>query len=274
MTIATKLSAFTFFPLLPPELRNQIWLAALPVFGPALYAYGKGYWERVENTDHPEGHGIYQELRYELADCLYFELPLLFVNREARGITSAWVDKQDTDIKKSNWQNGVSPIFIRTFNPKRDILYIPGNNYEDFIDEPENRRRKTDLLDTGISQNPKMVTRIAIPDTVVINSHPRLSTMIHHFLPKTVYIIIGIQPDLESTKHNVEAEWWDVETMQGGVFWNEETKRFDYGPNESIGDDFIHGLMEDTSDDTDLIEVFRTNAPPSFEIQPASVVKK
>lgn len=97
--------AFTLFLTLAPELRNNIWRASLPgAIGPSLYFYGEGrYWcsRRLVESDPGYIAGATEmgmDFRTDLLERdNQFQVPLFFVNREARGIALAWC-REKVDI--------------------------------------------------------------------------------------------------------------------------------------------------------------------------------
>lgn len=105
--VATNSSTFPLFSSLPPELRNQIWCVAMPdKVGPAFYFYRKGCWCPRSLSKSDEEYGpeydeniLFFEFRYDLLDDAQFEVPLVFVNREARGIALAWVREQGIELR-------------------------------------------------------------------------------------------------------------------------------------------------------------------------------
>lgn len=126
--VATNSSIFPLFSSLPPELRNQIWRDAVPdKVGPALYFYRNGYWcpRRLSKSDkgydpEKDENNLNFEYRHDLLDDAQFEVPLVFVNLEARGIALAWVREQGIEIRFC--ENRQHPIFVRPCDPMRDAL--------------------------------------------------------------------------------------------------------------------------------------------------------
>jgi hypothetical protein len=90
-------AVFSLFSRLPPGLRNQIWPDALPKKAKqAIYFYKKGCWRprRLTKADvdyDPKNDelNLKFEFHHNLLDYVQFEIPIFFVNREARGITLA-----------------------------------------------------------------------------------------------------------------------------------------------------------------------------------------
>lgn len=104
-TMAATTPAITTFPLfsaLPFELRDRIWREALPhPAGPALYFYpGRGCWVSRPLTESDPGFmagndGLAFEFRTDRLDHdNQFDLPLVFVNHEARAVALAWLCEQ------------------------------------------------------------------------------------------------------------------------------------------------------------------------------------
>jgi hypothetical protein len=95
-------AVFPLFSVLPLELREQIWRDALPKpAGPALYFYrGRGCWVPRPLTESDPGYkaGADRQAFEFRTDRLghdnQFDLPLVFVNREARRVALAWLRKQ------------------------------------------------------------------------------------------------------------------------------------------------------------------------------------
>ena len=163
-TAATNSSTFPLFSSLALELREQIWRDALPnEVGPVLYLYRKGYWCPREEYD-PQNHetNLNFEFRHDLLNVVQFEVPLYFVNREARKIALAWVRTHGIEIRARKKRE--SPIFVCPFNPIRDVLYIPPNKWDEFLCEPDDRCSEPDLLERLLDVKTADVTRIAVPE--------------------------------------------------------------------------------------------------------------
>ncbi|KAI0836742.1 hypothetical protein F5Y06DRAFT_298432 [Hypoxylon sp. FL0890] len=102
MTTAVISSSFPLFPRLSLKLRDKIWRDSLPdKVGPALYIYREGCWglRQLKETDEGYYPGLdyYNftfEFRYDLLDDVQFDIPMAFVNREARDVALAWAREQ------------------------------------------------------------------------------------------------------------------------------------------------------------------------------------
>ena len=129
-TITTAHGHFYISTLLSPELRDQIWHNTLPdIRRPALYFYKKGYWRTrpllpsEEGYDHEHNDwNLNLDFRHDLLDDFQFELPLLFVNPEARHIGVAWIFRHGIEIRTR--EDRPSPIFVSPFDLIQDVLYI------------------------------------------------------------------------------------------------------------------------------------------------------
>lgn len=99
-------TVFPLFPALPFELRDRIWRNALPEpAGPALYLYrGKGCWVARRLTESDPGYiAGSDELGFDFRtdQLVYdnqFDVPLCFVNHEARRIALAWFQEQVSPV--------------------------------------------------------------------------------------------------------------------------------------------------------------------------------
>jgi len=118
---------FHLFSNLPPELRNQIWHEALPEIGPTLYFYKEECYElsMLTKSNDPEDDPdrMVVEFNLDLLDPAPVDVPLVHVNLEARSIAMAWAHKQGLKIQK--FQTALPPVFVKAFDKRCDVLYIP-----------------------------------------------------------------------------------------------------------------------------------------------------
>lgn len=170
---ATNSSTFSLFSSLALELRDQIWRDALPdKVGPALYFYRKGGWcpRHLSQSDEeydPQDHefNLIFEFRHDFLDVVQVEVPLFFVNREARNIALAWVREHGIEIRAR--EDRQSPVFVCPFNPTRDVLYIALDKWDEFFREPDDRCFQPDILGQLINSRAADVTRIAVPEALL-----------------------------------------------------------------------------------------------------------
>ncbi|KAI4128809.1 MAG: hypothetical protein LQ347_004030 [Umbilicaria vellea] len=277
---ATNSSTFPLFLSLPQELRNQIWRDALPgKVGPALYFYRKGCWcpRRLSKSD--EGYdtendenNLNFEFRHDLLDDIQFEIPLGFVNAEARDISLAWVREQGIEIRPR--KDRQYPVFVRPFDPMRDTLYVALDKWDDFLCEPDDRLSQPDLFEQLVDIKPD-VTRIAVPEVLLQSEVATLPEMFRYFSNlKVLYIIVDAQPDLQSADNDMKVQrWWEFESTQGGAFfWDGDRGGFDSGNSEYIGDEALYRLSEEAN--KGLGEGLAKNHIRSFETRPAFAVRR
>ncbi len=275
---ATNSPTFPLFSSLSPELRNQIWRDALPdKVGPALYFYRKGCWcpRRLSKSDEgydPENDelNLNFEFRHDLLDDVQIEVPLVFVNREARGIALAWTHEQGIEIRPR--EDGQYPLFVRPFDPMRDALYIALDRWDDFLCEPSDRLFQLDLFDQLIVVSTDL-TRIAVPEALLRSEVAKLDDMFANFEPRVLFIIVDPQPDLQSADNDMKVQRrWEFESTQGGAFfWNKDRGGFDLGDSEYIGDEALYRLIEEAN--KGLGEGLARYHIRSFEIRPVFAVR-
>lgn len=278
---ATHSSTFPLFSSLPRELRDQIWRDALPdKVGPALYFYRKGCWcPRRLSTSDEEGfdhendeNNLNFEFRHDLLDDIQFEIPLVFVNREARGNALAWVREQGIEIRPR--EDRQYPVFVRPFDPMRDALYIALDKWDDFLCEPDDRQSQPDLFERLVDIKSDL-TCIAVPDALLRSEVATLPEIFRYFFHvKVLFIIVDAQPDLQSADNDVKVQRrWEIESTQGGAFfWNDDRGGFDSGDSECIGDEALYRLIEEAKEG--LGEELAKNYIRSFEIRPVFAVRR
>ena len=276
----TNSSTFPLFSSLAPELRNQIWGDALPdKVGPALHFYRKGCWCPRRLSESDEGYDLENDennLNFEfchgLLDDVLFEVPIIFVNREARGIAIAWVLEQGIEIRSG--EDGQYPVFVRPFDPVRDALYIELDKWNDFLREPDDRQDQPDIFGQLVDVKPNL-TRIAIPEALLRNQVDTLSEMFRYFFHlEVLFIIVDAQPDLQSLDSDAKAQRrWEFESTQGGAFfWNEDRGGFDFQGSKYIGNEALYRLIEEAS--KELGDGLAKNHIHSFEIRPVFAVRR
>lgn len=277
---ATNSSTFPLFTSLPGELRDQIWRDALPdKVGPALSFYKEGCWcfRRLSESD--EGYDIENnennlnfEFRHDLLDDIRFEIPLVYVNREARDLAFAWIREQGIEIRPR--RNRPYPVFVRPFNPMRDALYVALDKWDDFLCEPDDRLLQPDLFDQLVDTKSDL-THIAVPIALLRSEATSLPEMFRHlFNLKVLLIIVDPQPDLQSADTDVKVQHrWDFESTQGGAFfWNDDRGGFDSANSEYIGDETLYRLIEEVT--RGLGEGLANDHIRSFEIRPVVAVRR
>lgn len=282
MAAAAAISpTFPLFPNLPQELRDQIWQDALPdKVGPALFFYKKGCWCPGRLAPSDEGHdpendenNLTLEFRPDLLDATQFEMPLVFVNREARHIALSWLRQHGVQVRPR--EDRQRPLFVRPFDPVHDALYIALEEWEEFVCEAEDRLSQPDLFDRLVDIEPHL-TRIAVPETLLLKEAYMPSEMFRNFFKlKALLVVVDAPPDLQSDADNdVKVQpRLEFESTEGEALrWDHERGGFDSGAGEHIGDESLYGLMEETS--KGLSEGLAQNHIRSFEIRPVFAVRK
>ena len=278
---ATNSATFPLFTSLPRELRDQIWRNALPnKVGPALSFYRKGCWcpRRLREFDDgydPEDdeNNLNFEFRHDLLDDIQFEIPLAYVNREARDLAFAWNLEQGIEIRPCKVRP--YPFFVRPFDPTRDVLYVALDRWEDFLCEPDDRLFQPDVYEQLFNVKSDL-TLVALPVALLRSELASLRQMVFRYLfnLKALFVVVDPQPDLQSTDNEAKVHHrWDFESIQGGaLFWNNDRGGFDSESGEYIGDEAVDRLIEEAS--RRLGGWLASEQIRSFEVRPVFAVKR
>ncbi|KAM3500563.1 hypothetical protein MY10362_006286 [Beauveria mimosiformis] len=221
--------SFTVFAALAPELRNQIWRAALPDdVGPSLFFYrNMGCWcaRRLKISDPgyiPETGEMAMDFRTDLLGSdTRLQMPLVSVNREARSIAKDWLEKQGFDTKNLRHHHH---IMTRSFNCDSDALYISDKKWPEFLYEPSHRMRRRDLYNRNVEVHSN-VTRFAVSESFMradlLKTLPDVETWMDL---RVVFVVVGAQPDVR-----LATVRWELEGVDGGAFiWDRERQDFDF----------------------------------------------
>lgn len=230
-------TTFPFFSNLALELRDQIWHDALPdKFGPALYFYKKDCFYFRQYLESDEGYdpvnldgNLHLEWRHDLLNNAQSEVPLLFVNREARRIALIWLREQGT----------------RPFEPMCDALYVAPDKWDDFLDEPHDRLFEPDHFGQHIQTHPAL-RYLAVPEAHFQSGD--LGGIFEYFHGvQVLLIVIGAQPDLQSINDSKKLQHrWEFESAPGGVFfWNAEQTIIGFEGSEHIEYEALYKLIKD-----------------------------
>lgn len=281
-------AAFPFFSRLPAELRNQIWRDALPdKVDQALYFYKKGCWDPRRLTEADEGYSpeddelnLKLEFFHSRLDHVQFEIPLFFVNREARGIALSWIEKQGLKIY---FHKGKETFyFTRPFNPEHDTLYIPFDRWEQFLDEPTNRLCEPDLVERNVSCEGTACTRIAVPEVLLWDDGEEALLDIFDYYPNAekIFIIFKAQPDPLPEDDGGGGELkvqrrWEFESIQGAIFWDAYRCEFEWQSDAGDCINGNHGLSRLVKDDNNgFSREVKERQPESFEVRPGFAIMK
>ncbi len=281
MAIAPAVSPSTFplFSSFPAELRDQIWQESLPEkIRPALHFYKKGCWcpRRLSESDNAydaenDENNLNFEFRHDLLDNAEFDVPLAFVNHEARAIALAWIREQGIEIRRRGDRQ--FPIFVRPFDPAHDALYVPLDKWDDFLREPDDRLFQPDLFEKRVDIEPR-ITRIAVSETLLRSEVATLPDMFQYFFHlEVLFIVVDAQPDQLAVESVKAQRRWEFESTQGGTFvWNSGRGGFDLQDSEYTRDEALYKLVEEANQG--LGEGLAQNDISSFEIRPILAIKR
>lgn len=148
---------------------------------------------------------------------------------EARDFAIKWARKQGIEVVFHEYRE--CHVFLRPFDPKRDVIWVSEDVFEGFTDNCWGIHRSDHLRSVSI---PFRIGHFALPESMVMDrqSLELLYNTIFSFCGDTViYIIAGENPDYPSkfvdyTK--VQTRWDLCGAQEGGAFvWGRNNKRFD-----------------------------------------------
>jgi hypothetical protein len=279
--VGTAHPTFPHFPSLPAELRILIWHGALPEKdNPALIFFKKGCWRRrrlseteqgYDPTDPSHPHFYFDP---ELLDHVEVNVPLFFVNSEARRIALAWCREQRISLRSS--RNQQSLIFSRPFNSKHDVLYVPLDQWDGFLCEPYDQMFTPEWTGQSVSTYALELGVIALPEAQVYSNPAVLHEMFEWpYRPAVLYVILDSPPDLrlEYAGANVQRRW-EVRTCQGGSLfytWKDGRGSFEEGASERSGHEVLYERIKEVS--KGLGEGITLHNVRSFEVRPVCAVR-
>ncbi|KAG0161549.1 hypothetical protein PDIDSM_9083 [Penicillium digitatum] len=227
----------TFHPFtrLPTELRLQIWRSALPERDkPAFTPYPKGGWLPVapESQHASNIHQAPVEWKFcpQSLDQIRVKIPLADVNHEARQVALKWAHKQGFEVIFHNDRQCF--IFLRPFEPMRDLIWIGGDEFELFIDECWGVHESAHSPE-NVSL-PIKVGHFAVPVNLLI--HDRCLTSLADTLrcfsgDIVLYIIADEHPSFNVIHGNhtkVQPRWELHDTLEGETMvWERKSKTFE-----------------------------------------------
>ncbi|KAJ8062850.1 hypothetical protein OCU04_008105 [Sclerotinia nivalis] len=282
-TTTTTPSTFPLFSNLVFELRCQIWREALPSeFSPALYFYKKGCWQPRIFTESDPGYcdevsenyssedlNRNFEFRFNLLDKIQFQTPLMFVNHEARDIVLSWARTVGLEICGGT----LTPRLALPFNPARDILYVPLEQWDEFYVEPYDRSFEEDMIDISHGTFSE-VTRLAVPEELFdkdINALEELSR--YYYSIEVLYIIIDTPAELRSVDNgmHVQSRWECRKFPNWAYIWNDEEQIFKASDERILGCGFPEEMISKVCER--LGEEIISESGSIREVQPVFVVK-
>ncbi|KAL4761089.1 2EXR domain-containing protein [Aspergillus foveolatus] len=195
-------SEFHLFPLLPPELRLQIWNYALPAtlpVGSAVFPYKKGCWGPRRLTPGDPGYNpvnddlnLNLEFDHTLLDPLEIELPLLQVIHEARIVALEWTRKQNLQVRFN--KHNPQLLFLRPFNADTDTIYVSRSQWHDFICEPMERPFEPDLVQRQLDCPGVPFSRLALDVWILRHEPDCLAELFNYYYTiETVFAVTGFR---------------------------------------------------------------------------------
>jgi hypothetical protein len=288
---------FHLFPCLPTELRLHIWHDALPATlgtGSAAFPYKKGCWgPRHLTPGDPEYDSMNDDLNlnfefnHTLLDPLKLNLPLFYVNHEARSVALNWIQNQNLAIRFDRQKSG-QLVFIRPFNAETDTLYVARSQWHDFICEPLERPFEEDLVERHLGCPGPAFSRLAIDDWILTHEANCLAELFdHYYTIVTVFVIVEFRSEEgvggESEAEHVAAarnptQWREIESshLLGPTFyWDEASRSFlwkDIVEGTEVTDYPLWKTLNHVGQKLpDVIAGWRRRA---FEVRPACLVTK
>ncbi|KAI0023024.1 hypothetical protein F4780DRAFT_777147 [Xylariomycetidae sp. FL0641] len=290
---ASEPGGFPFFSRLPPELRYLIWQAALPeecVPGLAFYRHGcwRPRWLSPSDPSYyPDNEVLNLALEFDCAalDEVRVDVPLFFVNREARAAAGSWLVRHDVYVRArpggGGGDGGGAVFFTRAFDPDRDALYVPLDAWDQFLNEPVHRQTRPDLSDRLVDLL-SPITRLAVPEAVLHRHIPELPEIfLYYFHVRELAVVFhelpshdgGARPgcgggaaDDGGAAPKVLRPWrldpWDG---TAAFKWDEKTDQF--VPSRAYTG---HCLLKDASEC--LVEEIMASHIDQFEVRPTRAV--
>ncbi|PYI31918.1 hypothetical protein BP00DRAFT_301720, partial [Aspergillus indologenus CBS 114.80] len=195
---------FTYFPLLPGELRNRIWRVALSSLindtfrrqRLCHYRPHRGYWDPRRLTPRDpeydrdnEDLNLAFEFHHDRLDPVVVCVPFVAVSREARGLVLPL-------LRESGWDDRTRTVlFTHPVDPLQNPLYIPLNHIEAFLTEPWDRLFQPDLDNRQVSRPAPAMRRLALPATALVAQagNPGVVTevMCEFYRTEQVFLVVG-----------------------------------------------------------------------------------
>ena len=267
MSEAVSNPLFPLFTFLPPELRIEIWRYALSEDDPpALCPYQRDCW----CPGSPHLGTVEVELRPELLDHVRVKIPIASVNQEARETAIDWVPKKG--IKVSFHSDRQCLIFIRPFDPARDILYIPSNMVENFDRQFWGGSDSDDVVSIPPVFHFAVAEQLFQEDTTEL-----LRNIIFCFaVSADLFVIADPQPEFGDAMSPKVQPRWELEGTDGEVafFFNKRTNNMEAKVGRHLHDktfqrvhDMIGVVDEAIKGSLDLVF-------PHFEIRLVGAVRR
>ncbi|EHK22563.1 uncharacterized protein TRIVIDRAFT_230606 [Trichoderma virens Gv29-8] len=293
MASLKPLPTFRCFSRLPPELRLEIWRQSLPDLDSiTLYNYRRECWGprdlRKSEVDHQlldqmpgnTENAVDFDFRHEMLAATHVNLPLAFVNREARSVALAWIQQRGVEMRFD--EDRKCHVFEQRFDPRRDALYIGISQWEDFCLEPFDQLAEPDFSSHTVSSDTGL-TRIAIPDTPYDTDCSSLIEVFHWFPHlEAIFIVLDLRVDprierllLKGDRKKASAliqqhQWKTEDIQEKTLVWDPENRCFEWKGGAGLGNESLYRRMEKMAREIRgrLVEMNTR----SFKIQPVDAV--
>lgn len=213
------------------------------------------------------------DFRHDLLDHIEVEIPLFFVNWEARQAALAWMHKQNITLHfckdKQCW------VFTRPFDQTMDTLYISMDDITGFFIEPIDRLDEPDIFGQSIFVATD-VTQIAAPAALFQDDVSFLPELFEWYsVLKRLFVVIDPQPCWgHYDRPQVQGQRWEVKQTLGRIFvYNHSNRRFDsHDGNSEAGDETLYRQIEEACGY--LSEMAARNKCDDLEIRPVFAARR
>jgi hypothetical protein len=259
-----KTAVFPRFQALAAELRNQIWGDTLPEeIEPALVFYQPGCW-RAEGAE-PD---LYLLFEHDLLN-VHIELPVAFVNKEARSIAQAYIRRLGLATKARSHQD---PVFTRKFNPTVDAIYLKPMQSMDLVNDLLERIAQPDIQGQVCSPQsafPRIAMSAAtLREEIRTEGFPELLEWFPSI--NEVLVVLDAPLGLECAKEHpggVQLGWRFISAPGDAFCWSRSQQRFQRCEEyRHVRDESVSTLVE-----TEVLAAqfakFRL-APLQFKVRP------
>ncbi|PLN79460.1 hypothetical protein BDW42DRAFT_126946 [Aspergillus taichungensis] len=266
-------TAFPQFPLLPPEVRRQVWSLALGKLRPALYPFRNGCWcprqlgEGDANYDANTVHNINIELRHELLDHVPQPAPSLrTVNCEARAVVKDWLraELQSLQIRQSQ----LPPW---TFSSTGNIMYLASNQGYDYYVGPWDRLNEADVEGQMVCFQYRLGA-LAVSEEMVRETPEDLVEFVDWMgHVRVLYVVVGEEPDLSTV--GVRVRWrWEIDgDGRRSYVWDYDRGGFRWGDGERTGGEELWKKIEELGEE--IAKWCKSDGIQRFQINPVYVVR-
>ncbi|CAH0021933.1 unnamed protein product [Clonostachys rhizophaga] len=242
---------FHLFPNLPPELRHQIWLNALPTLKPSIHFYHRGCWRHQPLDPSDEDYGLDDEgppvsFRLELVKKTWLEVPMVYVNHESRQATLKWAEQHGLPL--CSLPDTERLVFLRSFNTNIDALGVPYEEWENLILELTDLLSEPDLINQIVTPI-SAIKSFILSERMLKSCVSELGDLFDVYGGATIYIIDGEMPELDAASSATGLlQSWEYEPSGGkGWRWDPEQRRFAVQENTQIRSPTLYALMEEAA---------------------------